>query len=166
MIFRAAFEHKINFNKSWLIGDSTTDISAANKVGIKSILLKTGFGGKDLKEKVLPNYIFDNLEIASKWITKEYPIVRNSVISNIDKLKEQKVILISGLNHCGKSNYAQVMKEVFEGLGLKCYLINTNSWELDLTWDLNEEIKFTNYNMKAIKNFIEKCIVQKSINSS
>jgi len=48
MILEAAKEFDIDLSKSWMVGDKTKDIKAAEnaKVG-KTILVKTGFGGKE-----------------------------------------------------------------------------------------------------------------------
>ena len=117
LLFQSAKKHNINFSRSWIIGDMTTDISAGQKVGARSILIKTGYGGSDLKEKICPDYIFNNLKEASEWITKDYQITRNNVLKHIDKLIKQKIILVSGLNYVGKSNLSRVMKEILEAMG-------------------------------------------------
>ena len=44
MILRAAAEHNINLGKSFLIGDKPSDIEAANRAGVASVL----FSGGDL----------------------------------------------------------------------------------------------------------------------
>jgi D,D-heptose 1,7-bisphosphate phosphatase len=47
MILKATKEHTIDLKKSFLIGDSTQDVAAGNRARVKTILLKTGHGGKD-----------------------------------------------------------------------------------------------------------------------
>ena len=62
---------KINNDQSWFIGDSTVDIKTGENASLKTILLKTGVGGKDHKyDEVKPNYKFKNLLEAAKFIAK------------------------------------------------------------------------------------------------
>lgn len=67
---KAKKEHNIDMTKSFVIGDSTTDIMAGKKVGAKTILVKTGYGGNDCKYKVESDYIAEDLLDASKIIEK------------------------------------------------------------------------------------------------
>ena len=71
MFLQAKSELNIDFKKSWVIGDSTTDIMAASNAGLKSVLVKTGYGGKDKKFKIKPNFVAKNLEEATDLIIKE-----------------------------------------------------------------------------------------------
>lgn len=52
MIRRAAAELNLDLSKSWLIGDTTTDIQTAKNAGLHSILVRTGYGGKDQRHPV------------------------------------------------------------------------------------------------------------------
>jgi histidinol-phosphate phosphatase family protein len=55
MIDTAVATYNIDLSRSWLIGDTTTDIKAAKLAGIKSLLVETGYGGKDAKWEVEPD---------------------------------------------------------------------------------------------------------------
>jgi D,D-heptose 1,7-bisphosphate phosphatase len=69
MILKAADELNVALDKSWMIGDSTSDILAAKNANVKSILVKTGHSGKDGKYNTKPDYIANNLKEAINWIT-------------------------------------------------------------------------------------------------
>ncbi|OGK24253.1 hypothetical protein A3A46_01545 [Candidatus Roizmanbacteria bacterium RIFCSPLOWO2_01_FULL_37_13] len=70
LIKKAVKNFKIALENSFLIGDSTRDIQTAKNAGIPSILLKTGYGGKDRKFNVKPDYIAKNLfEASIKFIS-------------------------------------------------------------------------------------------------
>ena len=71
MIERAALRHNIDVSASWMIGDSTTDIATGIAAGMKTILLRSGKGGRDGKYPVKPDFIFDNLYEASLFIIKQ-----------------------------------------------------------------------------------------------
>ena len=68
MLKMAAADHKLDLKKCWVVGDHTMDISAGKNAGCKTILVKTGYGGKDGKYNVDPDYIADDLLQASNII--------------------------------------------------------------------------------------------------
>ena len=70
LVNRAVGKHGINIHKSWFIGDSTVDVKTGENANLKTILLKSGIGGKDHKYDVEPNYKFKNLLTAAKFIAK------------------------------------------------------------------------------------------------
>jgi len=67
---KAIKEFKLDPKKTITIGDMTQDILAGKKAEIKSILVKTAWGGKDKKYKIKPNWIaknpFEALKLAKK----------------------------------------------------------------------------------------------------
>lgn len=71
MFMQAKKDLNIIIEKSWVIGDSTRDIQAANNAGMKSVLVETGFGGKDESYEVKPSYVAKNLYDAVKKILSE-----------------------------------------------------------------------------------------------
>ena len=70
LIKKAVKQFKINLNDSYFIGDTTVDVETARRAGIKSILVKTGYGGKDKKYKCKPDIIAKDLYDAAKKIQK------------------------------------------------------------------------------------------------
>ncbi len=78
MLHKAAKDHKIDLSKSFLIGDSLTDIEAAMTAGVIPILVLTGHGRDSYRfyteHAFSPNLhnpakIFTNLYSASRWLT-------------------------------------------------------------------------------------------------
>jgi mannose-1-phosphate guanylyltransferase / phosphomannomutase len=61
MFLKACKDFNIDLEKSYIIGDQTTDILAGKKAGCKTILVKTGYGGKDEKSKAEPDFVARNL---------------------------------------------------------------------------------------------------------
>lgn len=61
LIERARKEFNIDLGSSWMIGDTTVDIETARRAGIKSILLETGYAGKDSRYKVFPTITCSDL---------------------------------------------------------------------------------------------------------
>ena len=68
---RARKSFNIDYTKSYMIGDSTRDILAGKNAGIKTILVKTGYGGKDKTFDIEPDYILEDLRDAVKSIIKK-----------------------------------------------------------------------------------------------
>ncbi len=72
LLFKRAFNEAGALRaKSVFIGDRTSDIEAAKRAGIKSILVKTGKAGKDGAFKVLPDVTCNTLLEAVPWIENE-----------------------------------------------------------------------------------------------
>ncbi|MBI4009514.1 HAD family hydrolase [Candidatus Roizmanbacteria bacterium] len=70
MIKKAGEDFNISLKNSFFIGDSTTDLETAKRAGSKSILLQTGYAGKDGKFKSKADFVVKNLYEAVKLICK------------------------------------------------------------------------------------------------
>ena len=72
MIEDAIKKYSINREKSYMIGDKTSDIGAGLKSNLKTVLVKTGYGLKDM-EKVDKNetLIYENLKDFSEILKRE-----------------------------------------------------------------------------------------------
>ncbi len=68
MIEQATEEFNIDLENSWIIGDTTVDIETARRAGIKSILVETGYGGKDRRHNVKPISLCRDLPEAAERI--------------------------------------------------------------------------------------------------
>ncbi|MFA6408875.1 MAG: HAD-IIIA family hydrolase [Gammaproteobacteria bacterium] len=68
LIEQAIQELNIDLSQSWFIGDSTVDIETAKRAGVKSILLSTGYAGKDNKFVCNADYNFIDLQEAVNFI--------------------------------------------------------------------------------------------------
>lgn len=54
-------EFSIDLKKSYMVGDRATDILAGQNIGVKTILLESGYGSKRLEADVTPDHIFQDL---------------------------------------------------------------------------------------------------------
>ncbi|MCB4825481.1 HAD-IIIA family hydrolase [Roseicella aerolata] len=57
MIEQAVRELNIDLSQSWMVGDTTSDLEVARRAGLRSILVRTGFGGGDGKYPAMPLFI-------------------------------------------------------------------------------------------------------------
>jgi D,D-heptose 1,7-bisphosphate phosphatase len=71
MILQAQRELNIDLAQSWLIGDTTTDVQTARNAGLKSILVRTGHGGRDGKQSAAPDFTFNDLLEAVRFIAQQ-----------------------------------------------------------------------------------------------
>lgn len=71
MLEEARKDFNIDFNQSYIIGDSTLDIKTGNNAGVKTILVKTGQAGNDKKYDVSADYIEKDLYSAVKKILRK-----------------------------------------------------------------------------------------------
>lgn len=70
LIKKAVEDFDISLSNSFLIGDSTRDIKTAYNAGIKNILVRTGYAGKDKKFDVVSDFTAKNLLGAVSIICK------------------------------------------------------------------------------------------------
>ena len=68
MIRRSARRLGVPLRGSFLVGDQTQDILAGRRAGMRTILVATGFGGKDGKYAVAPDHRVRNLKAAAALI--------------------------------------------------------------------------------------------------
>ena len=71
MIKEATKKFGINTNESYVVGDRTIDIQFGKNAGCKTILVKTGYGGKDNKYNVKADYYCNRLLDACKLIIEK-----------------------------------------------------------------------------------------------
>ncbi len=70
LVQRAQRDHRLALNRSFFIGDQTSDIEAARRLDISAILVQTGKGGKDGKYAVTPAFVAADCLAAAEWIIK------------------------------------------------------------------------------------------------
>jgi len=71
MIQKAVTQLNIDLKQSWLIGDTTTDVQTAKNAGLRSILVRTGWGGKDDKFFSTPDFVADTLAEAVNIVVRQ-----------------------------------------------------------------------------------------------
>ena len=68
MVNQAAADLNISMEKSWMVGDTTSDIEMARRSGLRSILVRTGEGGRDGKYQATPDFVAEDLAAAVEII--------------------------------------------------------------------------------------------------
>jgi D-glycero-D-manno-heptose 1,7-bisphosphate phosphatase len=68
MVFEAARKYKLDLNRSFFIGDKAIDIDCGRNAGVRTVLVRTGYGGT---EKCAPDWTVEDLAAAAEIILKE-----------------------------------------------------------------------------------------------
>ena len=68
---RAQEECHLDFSRSYLVGDKTSDIETGARLHLKTILVETGHGGKDGEYTVKANFQAADLSKAADWIIED-----------------------------------------------------------------------------------------------
>lgn len=71
MIEQAARDLNIDLAQSWMVGDTSTDMEAARRAGLRSVLVRTGFGGADGKHAATPLFTVADLPEAVAVILRQ-----------------------------------------------------------------------------------------------
>ena len=70
MIEAASKRLKLDVARSFLVGDTTTDLAAARNAGCAGLLVRTGKGGRDGKHRAKAVKTFRDLAAAARWIVE------------------------------------------------------------------------------------------------
>jgi D-glycero-D-manno-heptose 1,7-bisphosphate phosphatase len=80
MILKAKDELDVDLNRSYMIGDKISDVEFGQKLGLKSIMVMTGYGIGEYEHqrqdwKVTPDFMAADLLEAVKWILDDIKII-------------------------------------------------------------------------------------------
>jgi histidinol-phosphate phosphatase family protein len=99
----------IDLGRSWLIGDSTTDILLAARAGLRSILVETGKAGRDGRYAVLPDFVARDLAAAARFITRLSEPLAEISRAVVERVAPGDLVLVGGLARQGKSTLTGVL---------------------------------------------------------
>ena len=61
-MFHSALKNfQIDIGRSYMVGDRSADIEFGKKAGLTTILVRTGYGGKDMDSKLVADHIVDDI---------------------------------------------------------------------------------------------------------
>ena len=76
LVLQASKELNIELSGSYFIGDSPSDILCGINAGLKTILVKTGYGTESIsilqKQNIFPSFVADNISDACKIILEDF----------------------------------------------------------------------------------------------
>lgn len=76
LIFKAAEDYHIDLSKSYFVGDTSSDIICGFNAGLKTVLVKTGYGAESIsilqKQNKIPTFVAENLVQACNFIINDF----------------------------------------------------------------------------------------------
>lgn len=129
LIDQACLDLGIGREDSWMVGDTTSDIEAGRRAGVRTVLLRSGHAGTDGKHTTRPDYIASDLADAVEWILSGHAdLTRSLAPIAIEASRSHRLLLIGGLARAGKSYAAQVLKELLHALRCQAHVISLDGW--------------------------------------
>jgi histidinol-phosphate phosphatase family protein len=146
MIHRGLQELGVGASDSWMIGDTSADIEAAMRAGVRPVLVRTGHGAVTETSAALPQIcrVFDDLAAATQWVLQTHAelSVATAVFSAETCRSRTRLMLIAGddLELAGAA--AIMVAEQLQALGQTAHLIGhegtSSLCDQILTWAHSE----------------------------
>ena len=128
LLNNAARDLNADLAASWMIGDSTADILAAERAGVRSVLVRTGEGGRDGKYPAVPDFVVADITEAVALITETYPKLADWAKPIINDIRPGDLVLIGGLARSGKSTLAAVLEGELRGRRMLVKKLSMDRW--------------------------------------
>jgi histidinol-phosphate phosphatase family protein len=129
MFDQAVRELTIDRRSSWMIGDTTADVCAGRLAGMRTILLRTGHGGRDGKcPGDLPDFTAPDLAAAVEWVLEGHPAIARQMLPVSQAAAGARCVILGGLARSGKSAAAQVLKEQLTDTGRTLHIVCIDGW--------------------------------------
>jgi len=65
----------LDLRRSFMVGDRYSDIEMAHRVGARAILVRTGYGEREMQHSAMwpvpPDFVADDLGAAAEWILRQ-----------------------------------------------------------------------------------------------
>ncbi|MET3462624.1 HAD-IIIA family hydrolase [Variovorax atrisoli] len=128
MMHEAMTAMNIQAADSWMIGDSSADILAARRAGLRSVLVETGEAGRDNKFPAVPDFRFAHIGAAAHFIVHTYSLLVAAVNEWLLKVQPGDLVLVGGLARTGKSTIAGVLKSELVARKLDAQVLSLDRW--------------------------------------
>lgn len=121
-------DFNIDLDRSWFIGDSTSDMLTARRAGLRSILVETGEAGRDGRYAVMPDFIMRDLAAAATFITRVHEPLTEISSRIAQQVTAGSLVLVGGLARQGKSTLAAALRHELVRAGLDAYLLTLDGF--------------------------------------
>ncbi|WP_343066935.1 HAD-IIIA family hydrolase [Nitrospirillum iridis] len=128
MAHAAAADLNIDLSRSWMIGDSSTDMGLARSCGLGGILVREGHGGRDGKCPAQPHVVVDDMAGGVHFILDVWPRLEAFLDPLAARVDAGDMVLIGGLARSGKSLLAQCLALHLERQGRRAVVIGLDNW--------------------------------------
>ncbi|MEJ0005429.1 MAG: HAD-IIIA family hydrolase [Steroidobacteraceae bacterium] len=153
MLIQAATDMNIDFTRSWMIGDSSSDIEAARRVGVSTVLLASGHAGRDGKFPVLPDVECFDLADAVSFLLERLPALVARLSPLVTQIRRDDVVLIGGQARSGKTQAAAGLRQAVTAAGLPSVVIPLDCW-LRSAEDRHGSSVLDRYDLATASNFL------------
>lgn len=129
LIEKACQALNIDRRNSWMVGDTTSDVEAGRRAGLRTILVRTGYAGADAKYSVRPDYTCNELSDSVEWVLGGHAELSRCMANiAVAASHSSRLVLIGGLARSGKSFSAQVLKELLHAFGKVSHIVSLDGW--------------------------------------
>ncbi|QFZ81796.1 HAD-IIIA family hydrolase [Variovorax paradoxus] len=128
MMHEAMTAMNVQAADSWMVGDSTADMLAARRAGLRSVLVETGEAGRDGKFTAAPDFRFAHIGAAAHFIVHTYPLLVAAINEWTLKIQPGDLVLVGGLARSGKSTMASVLKSELVARHLGAHVLSLDRW--------------------------------------
>lgn len=118
----------IDRRASWLVGDTTSDIEAGRRSGLRTVLVRTGHAGSDGRFPFRPDYVTADAGAAVRWILQGHAVLSRRLARVSAAAVDARLLLVGGLARSGKSFAAQILREQLASFGCRAHVLSMDSW--------------------------------------
>jgi histidinol-phosphate phosphatase family protein len=126
MVDRAGGDFNLDRARSWFVGDTTVDVETARRAGLRSVVVETGYGGRDGRHAVEADYVVPGFGEAVHLILDAHP----RLLARCEALDVAPgtVALIEGRARSGKGTLAAGLREVLARRGVTAHRVSVDRW--------------------------------------
>jgi histidinol-phosphate phosphatase family protein len=128
MIDRAVRELGVSRSRSWMVGDTTGDLMAGQRAGLRTVLVRTGHAGLDGKYDVEPDYVMPDLSAAVHWILEGHATMARRLLPVSAAASMARLVLIGGPARAGKSSAARILAEQLRDGRSAVHVLPLDGW--------------------------------------
>lgn len=143
LIFEAGAALNADLARSWLVGDSTSDLLAARRAGVTSILVETGEAGRDGKYPIWPDFSAPNLSAAADLILEDVPRWELSLEKYASSVEPGGLVVIDTAPRKDRHLIAAVLARILRRMGIVTQWIPDRFRATDVLthWRLGQEVE-------------------------
>jgi histidinol-phosphate phosphatase family protein len=154
MIDEAVSSLGISRIRSWMVGDTTADMLAGMRAGLRTILVRSGAAGADKKWPVYPDYVMPDVATAVAWALQGHRLMAGRCASVSFAAKDSRMVLVGGLARAGKSCVAQVLAEQLRSFGRTVHVLPLDGWLKTPESRVEGEMVWGRYQLAALTECI------------
>jgi histidinol-phosphate phosphatase family protein len=128
LIHSAAAEMNIELGRSWLVGDSTSDMEAAQRACVRSVLVLTGEKGRDGRCFAEPDFVAQDIGGAVTLITEQYPRIAGLLKGVVADLRVGDLLVVTGYAQAGKSTLSAALVAEARAMDLTARRLCLDRW--------------------------------------